>query len=220
MHIHSTAGRTRRSGRILFVALAMSALVAVASFVAGRLADWPFRTTEIDRTPAPALLQLADLAEYHAAVGEFQVLVDLEQDVRYLPAALAGQRVLYIGVGSVDAVVDFTDLADDAVRVDETGAVTVVLPAPRLEEAVLDLEQSHVAERDRGLLDRLGGLFSDNPTGEQDLQWAAAAKISDAAVSTGLAERARTNTEDMLAGLLGQLGHDDVTVAWVDPTAP
>jgi hypothetical protein len=220
MWMQTARPRARRGASVAVAALVIVGLIAVASFVAGRLFDWPFATSTVDRSPTPALLELADLAEYHAAVGEFQVLVDVEKDVRFVPEALAGERVLYIGVGSVDAVVDFTDLDDDAVRIDDDGAVTIVLSTPRLEQPVLDVEQSHVAGRDRGILDRLGGLFSDSPTGERDLQISATAKIADAAAGTGLVERAQENTEAMLGGLLGALGYDDVTVAWVDPRVP
>lgn len=202
-------------------AVIIAGLLVVATVVGVSLWGSPFETETVDRSPAPVVIELKDLAEYHAASGEFQVLVDLENDVKYVPSALAGEKVLYIGVGSVDSVVDFTNLEDDAVRIDpETGAVTVTLPVPALEDVVLDLEQSHVADRDRGLFDRIGGIFSDNPTGEQDLQVAATQKIADAAAATGLLEIAQTNTENMLRGLFGQLGHDDVTIAWYDPTTP
>ena len=202
-------------------AVVLLGLLVVAGVVGVSLWGSPFETETVDRSPAPVVIELSDLAEYHAAAGEFQVLVDLEKDVKYVPSALAGEKVLYIGVGSVDAVVDFTTLEEDAVRIDpDTGAVTVTLPEPTLEDVVLDIEQSHVADRDRGLFDRIGGLFSDNPTGEQDLQVAASEKIADAAAASGLQERARTNTESMLTGLFAQLGHDDVTIAWFDPTVP
>ena len=45
--------------------------------------------------------------------------------------------------------------------------------------------------RDRGLLNRIGGVFSDNPTSEHDLELAAGAKIAAAADATDLRERAR-----------------------------
>jgi hypothetical protein len=225
MEIMSSRNSTVRdrgsSGIVTLVgaAVIIGGLLVVAAVVGVSLWGTPFETTTIDRTQPPVLIELTDLAEYHAASGEFQVLVDLEKDVQYLPAALAGEKVLYIGVGSVDAVVDFTSLEEDAVRIDpDTGAVTVTLPAPTLEDVVLDIEQSRVADRDRGLFDRIGGLFSDNPTGEQDLQIAAAEKIADAAAASGITDLARANTESMLRGLFGQLGHDDVTIAWFDPT--
>lgn len=206
---------------LVATAVVVLGLLIVAGVVGVSLWGSPFQTETVDRSPAPVVIELKDLAEYHAAAGDYQVLVDLEKDVQYLPAALAGEKVLYIGVGSVDAVVDFSSLEDDAVRIDEeTGAVTVTLPEPQLEDVVLDVEQSHVAERDRGLFDRIGGLFSDNPTGEQDLQIAASQKIADAAAASRLTDRAKENTESMLTGLFAQLGHTDVTIAWFDPTAP
>jgi hypothetical protein len=225
MGIMPSRHRTHRdqgsSGIVTLVgaAVIIGGLLVVAGVVGVSLWGTPFETTTIDRTQPPVLIELADLAEYHAASGEFQVIVDLETDVQYLPAALAGEKVLYIGVGSVDAVVDFTSLEEDAVSIDsDTGAVTVTLPAPTLEDVVLDIEQSRVADRDRGLFDRIGGLFSDNPTGEQDLQLAATAKIADAAAASGIIDLAQANTESMLRGLFGQLGHDDVTITWYDPT--
>src|SRR5687767_11677942 len=65
--------------------LGVAALVAVALFAgAGKLGSFlpdlpnPFRSETVDRTQ-PALLQsLADLSEYHAATGNFQVIVDTE----------------------------------------------------------------------------------------------------------------------------------------------
>ena len=46
---------------------------------------------------------------------------------------------------------------------------------------MLDHEQSHVMNRDRGLLNRLGGIFNDNPTSEASLYKAAMDKMADAA---------------------------------------
>jgi hypothetical protein len=47
---------------------------------------------------------------------------------------------------------------------------------------------------------------------------AATAKIADAAAASGIIDLAQANTESMLRGLFGQLGHDDVTITWYDPT--
>lgn len=222
---HETSTHRDRGGAgiptLIGTAVIILGLVVLAGVVGVSLWGSPFETETVDRSQPPVVIELKDLAEFHAAAGDYQVLVDLEKDVKYVPAALAGEKVLYIGVGSVDAVVDFTALEEDAVRIDpETGAVTVTLPEPQLEDVVLNVEESHVADRDRGLFDRIAGVFSDNPTGEQDLQVAATQKIADAAAASGLTDMAKTNTEAMLSGMFAQLGHTDVTVAWYDPTAP
>ena len=45
----------------------------------------------------------------------------------------------------------------------------VTLGPIRLSDPSIDVEVSHVMNRDRGLLDRVGGVFSDSPTSEADL---------------------------------------------------
>src|SRR5688572_13083371 len=69
------------------------------------LPDWgnPFRTEEVDRTGPAVLKALADLHEYRAATGSYQVMIDVEQDAKYFPSFLKGQRTLFLAQGSVDA---------------------------------------------------------------------------------------------------------------------
>lgn len=176
----------------------------------------PFGSEEADRTGPAVLEALQDVSRYEAATGEFQVTVDVEEDARFLPDFVRGQRTLFLAQGTVDASVDFATIDEGAVEVADDGSVTVTLPEAVLSEARIDPEESRVLDRDRGVLDRIGSAFSDSPTGERELQILAEQRLEDAAAEAGLRERAQENTEAMLQGLLGSLGYDDVRVVF-DP---
>jgi hypothetical protein len=180
----------------------------------------PFSSRTVDRTQ-PALLQaMEDLSNYEAAAGNFQVLVDTEKDAKFLPSFIRGERTVYSAAGTVDASVDFSSLDAQSVVVSEDRrSVTISLPPPTLSDPHLDLDQSQVVSRDRGLLDRLGSVFSDTPTGERELQLAAQEKMKAAAAASDLSARAETNTRKMLESLLGNLGFTSVTVSFVPSPA-
>jgi Protein of unknown function (DUF4230) len=204
------AGSRRRSRLVPVLLLVLVGLVAALLL---RWPGLPFGTDTVDRSTTPLLTSLADLEEYHAATGSFQVVVDLEKDTRWVPSLLSGERTTFLATGSVDAVVDFTGLDGSAVEVSEDGtSVVFTLPRARLDEADVDLEESRVLTRDRGLLDRVGGLFSDNPTGEREVAALAEDKLDAAAAASDLRETAEENTRDMLTGLARSLGYSDVEV--------
>lgn len=198
-------------------------LAVAASIVGLDLLHNPISTETVDHSPPPILTELRDLAEFHAARASFEVVVDQEQDVNLVPQFLAGERVQFVAVGSVDAVVDFTGLTADSIVVDEASdggpfGVTITLPAATLDEPQIDPDLSHVMNRDRGLVNRLGGALVDNPTSEHDLLLAASAKMSAAAARTEIVEQAQSSTVAMLTGMLRALGYDRVTVVWDAPT--
>ncbi|MBT1089946.1 DUF4230 domain-containing protein [Streptomyces chartreusis] len=203
-------------------AKAVSALVLVlVVFFAGiRLSVLPglkdlFGTETNDRS-GPALLQsIQDMSRYDAASGNFQIVVDLEKDAKFLPDAIRGTRTLYVGAGTVDAYVDLGKVgADDVTVNDDRTSATLRLPHAALGEPSLDPDRSYAVSKQRGLLDRLGDLFSDNPNSEQAVQKLAVRHIGDAAKESGLTRRAETNTTDMLQGLLHSLGFKEVKVTY------
>ena len=174
-----------------------------------------FGTETHDRS-GPALLEsIQDISRYDAASGNFQVVVDLEKDTKYLPDAIRGTRTLYVGAGTVDAYVDLGKVGDNDVKVDEDRtSATINLPHAQLGKPALDTEHSYAVSKQRGLLDRLGDVFSDNPNGEQAVQRLAVKHIGDAAKDSKLTDRAEANTTDMLEGLLTSLGFKEVKVTY------
>ncbi|MFI2376859.1 DUF4230 domain-containing protein [Streptomyces sp. NPDC018964] len=174
--------------------------------------------TETEDHSGPALLEsVQDISRYDAASGNFQVVVDLEKDAKFLPDALRGSRTLYVGAGTVDAYVDLGELDEDDVRVDDDRtSATLRLPHARLDRPALDPERSYAVSKQRGLFDRLGDLFSDNPGSEQAVQKLAVRHIGDAAEESGLIARAEANTTEMLEGLLRSLGFEKVRVDYGD----
>jgi hypothetical protein len=208
-------GRSVVGRRLLTIGLVLLGGVLVVLLLLGRLVSGfdPFNRQTVDRTQPAVLLALRDLARYHAATGEFQVIVDTEDTVRNLPRQIAGERTLFVAMGTVDAAVDLSGLGEDAVTVDDARErVTVRLPGAQLTEARVDPDRSYVFSRERGLLDRLAGLFSDVPTSERELYRIAERRLEQAAADSGLVDLANRNTEAMLRSLLTSLGFTDVTV--------
>src|SRR5215218_1599383 len=199
----------RRRSQVRLVAgimLALVLVVAAAGLTGLRL--WPslpnpFATRRVDRSPPVLLKAIEDLAVYKAAKGNFQVVVDVEESTRGIPLALKGERTLFVAGGSVDAEVDFSAIGEGAIKVSPDGErVEITLPRARLTQARVDPAQSRVFSRERGLLDRLGSVLSDNPTSERELY---------------LLAQAEENTRAMLESMLRSLGYRDVTVTFRDP---
>ncbi|MEU7853641.1 DUF4230 domain-containing protein [Nonomuraea sp. NPDC049141] len=195
-------------------------VVAVLLVVGGRLAwTWlnPFGEQTIDRSQPVLLQSIKDLSRFEAATGNFQVVVDLEKDARFLPDAVKGTRTLFVGAGNVDAYVDFSAMGANGVTVskDRTEA-TIRLPRAQLEKPNLDNRRSYVFAQQRGLLDRVQGFLSSSPNDQRELYVLAETKIAEAAASSDLRARADTNTKAMLEGMLKSLGFAKVTVKFAD----
>ena len=120
-------------------------------------------TQTIDRSPDALLLSVRDIADYHAATGTYQVLVDVEHENPRLPSLLDSERSTLFATGSVDARVDFSRLGSGAITTSPDGKqATIHLPAPTLAPAVLDPAQTRVVGRQRGLIwSRVAGDIMD-----------------------------------------------------------
>ncbi|HUQ40342.1 MAG TPA: DUF4230 domain-containing protein [Acidimicrobiales bacterium] len=172
----------------------------------------PFSSHTVDRSGPAVLHALEDVSLYNAATANYSVIIDSEKDTRWVPSVISGERAVFVAAGSVPASVDFSALgADNVVVTDER--VVVSLPAVRLGQARIDPGASRVVSRDRGLLNRLGSVFSDTPTSEKPLYLEAQRRLSAAAkADPALSSRARANTTRMLRELLAPLGFTQVQV--------
>jgi hypothetical protein len=206
----------RGGGFTLFLAaIGITAVFLLAGKMFGFL---DFGSTEIDRSQPPLLVQLSDLAEYRAATSNFELVIDLENDVKFLPDLVAGERSVMVAAGSVDAKVDFRQLTEQNIIVSpDRKQVTVHLPAPEIADPRVDNERTEVVSRQRGVFTRIGGVFSDQPINDQKLYVLAEQKLRAAAQESKLRELAEKNTRSMLETFLRSLGFEQMTIVFDPP---
>lgn len=222
MNTHVTMSRTPWWAR---AAIALAALLVLVLLL-GRfhllpgLPD-PFAERTNDRSGPVLLKSIQDMNRYEGASGNFEVVVDLQKDAKYLPDIVHGERTLYVGAGSVDAYVDLGSVGTGAVEVsDDRRSAVIRLPHAALERTSLDPEHSYVVSQQRGFFDRVGDFFGSDTGNAQKLGILAAQKIQDAAKQTRLAARAEANTRSMLQGMLTSLGFTHVDVRFGPAAQP
>src|SRR5262245_61251560 len=198
---HTAGGPERPSGgfgrRLLMLAGTIGLIVALI-FGLKAVDLWPnlrnpFATKTTDRSGPVLLKSIQDLSHYVAAEGNFQVLVDLQENKRFIPDIIFNERTLFVGAGSVDAYVDFSGIGQGAIVESTYGKpVQLRLPAPVLDTPSLDVDHSYVFAQERGLVNRVGDLFSGDPNRQQQLYQLAEQKIAQAAQDSELLQRAET----------------------------
>jgi hypothetical protein len=214
----------RRSGwRGLFWLTGVIALIAVLLLGLRGIGLWPnfgnpFAEQTTDRSQPVLLKSIQDLSRFTAASGNFEVVIDVQQNRRFIPDIIFNERTLFVAAGSVDAYVDFAKLTEEGLTVDQTAkTVAVKLPAPQLEPPRIDNDRSYVFAEQRGIVNRIGELFGGDPNRMQQILQLAEQKIGDAARASGLTDRAQENTRKMLEGMLKALGFTTVTITFAAP---
>jgi len=196
--------------------LAVIVVLVLLGWVKSWLPDWgnPFTERTVDRSRPAVLKAVSNLGEYHGSSGHFEVVVDLEQDTRFVPSFLKGERDLFVAVGSVDGIVDFDQLDTKDVTVSRDRRTAVIhLPHARFGEVRVDPKRSYVYSRRRGILDRIGSAFGTDANNDRKLYILSERKLRKAAGDhSGILRRAEGNTRGMLRGMLGSLGFTTIRV--------
>jgi hypothetical protein len=218
-------GRRRSPGflRVFVVVGVLAVLLAGVGVVSG-WPSWlpqignPFSEQTTDRSQPAVLKSIQDLSRFTAASGNFEVVIDLERDRRFIPDIILSERTLFVAAGTVDAHVEFGGLTEGALVVDEAAdSVEVTLPAAQLEPPNLDHERSYVFAEQRGVVNRFQDFFGGDGDRQQQVLQLAEQRIADAAAVSGLIERAQENTQAMLTGMLRALGFEVVSVTFASP---
>lgn len=201
---------TRFASLVIAFALVVIAGVAVAGFLGIKS---PFRTSTIDRSQPALLKSIQDISQFHAAVGSFEVVLDIEEDVNWVPDFIAGERSLFVAAGTVDAYVDFSGLAKGDLTLSEDGkSVEIRLPEAQLDKPNLDQDRTYLFSQERGVINRLDDALSTQD--QQELYQLAEKKLVAAAEDSELVERADANTRAMLIGMFNAL---DIEVTFTGP---
>jgi hypothetical protein len=215
----------RGRGPVWLLAAVSVVVILLLGFAAiGMGRDWlpslsnPFAEQTTDRSQPVLLKSIQDLSRFTSASGEFQVVIDVDRNRRFIPDVILGERTLFVAAGTVDAYVEFGGLAEDALVVDDAlNAVSITLPAAELAPPNIDHERSYVFAQQRGVANRIGDLFGNDPDQHQQILRLAERRIAEAAEASELRERAADNTRRMLEGMLSSLGFETVTVSFVSP---
>ena len=215
--------RRSRIGRAIGLAVALAAALIAVVLVLSTVHLLPqfrnpFAETTIDRSSPAVLKSISSLSRYEAASGSFQVVVNLDRHVSWLPSFIEGTQTLFVGQGTDIAFVDFSQLRGGAIKVSrDRRSVTILVPPARLEPAVLNVRHSYVFAQQQGLLTRIGNFFSGNPNSQHQVYVVAQRKIQNAARQSALLAQAQRNTRAMLTGLLTSLGFNSITVTFTPP---
>ena len=112
---------------------------------------------------------------------------------------LFGDKILFVGHGTVIAGIDMDKLRPEHMRY-ENGVLTVNLPPAEIFIATLDNEKSYVYNRDTGLLTK------PDPNLETLVRQRAEEEILKAALEDGILEQAQINAEAYLIKFFATLG--------------
>ena len=113
--------------------------------------------------------------------------------------AFFGDKILFVGHGTVIAGIDMEKLTPENMRY-ENGVLTVKLPPAEIFIAALDNEKSYVYDRETGL------LTQPDPNLETLVRQKAEEEILKAALEDGILEQAQVNAEAYLLKFFAVLG--------------
>lgn len=114
-------------------------------------------------------------------------------------ATFFGDKILFVGHGTVIAGIDMEKLAPENMRY-ENGVLSVQLPPAEIFIATLDNEKSYVYDRDTGLLTK------PDPNLETLVRQRAEEEIRKAALEDGILNQAQINAEAYLYKFFSALG--------------
>ncbi len=163
----------------------------------------------------PPVERLQALSQLTTTRFNYSHIVTSEVEMPGILSGLYGQGLAYVAVGHINAGIDVSQIsAEDIVYDEERNLLTVMLPAPTLQDCFLDEAQSYVVTRSTGLFAQPSIAL------ESSARRFAIQQYRDMALEDGILEEARTQSIQVMEEFLASVVGDAVLVVEVEPIDP
>lgn len=156
------------------------------------------------------LVAVRNLARLESVSFHMERVIDFKNSQSHLFGLVrADDAILLVAAGDVVAGIDLTKLRDGDVTIDPTTRhAHLTLPPPELLTVRLDNQRTYVHSRKTDMFAQRQFEL------ETRARQAAEESIRDAALSSGILDRARVNAGQTLSALVRSLGYDTVEFTW------
>ena len=202
----------RGASLVLLVVIVACVGGAVASWVGSLLREPEPTETLVVRPTADVVVAMRDLARLESSSYHVERVIDLSSEQQRFGGLLrAEDSILLIAAADVVAGVDLAQMQDgDVVIEPEARRATITLPPVEILSARLDNDRTYVHRRDTDLLARRRDSL------ETDARREAERTLRQAAIDSGILDRAERNAERTVEALVRSLGYDHVDVRFRD----
>ena len=198
-----------------------TALASLAILVAGvligtlRLSSPPAEQSAVVRASPSIIVAVRDLARLEGASMHVERVIDLKsQQSRFFGLVAAEDALLLVAAGDVSAGVDLSRVRPEDIDVDHAArSVVIRLPAASVSPPRIDNDRTYVHTRKTDLLARR------QETLETQARQEAERSLLEAALGSGLRQRAERNVAKTLEGLGLALGYREVDVVFQERPA-
>jgi hypothetical protein len=185
---------------ILLIAAVVIAMLYMILSAPSRLAESALRAATEKRESrddlADLVIRVRGLARLETVTMRVMHVGRIRQSYGFVPDQLAGDEITFLAVGDVVAGINLAVITRQDVRVDRDGTLVMRLPASEIFMTRLDNRESHILNRDTGLLRRA------DPGLETKVRQFGEASIRAEAMRKGILPIANQNAEARLADFL------------------
>ena len=144
----------------------------------------------------------------------FSTIVTVESDMPDWLKTLYGQKQVMVAVGYITAGVDMTKAKAENAPNGE--GISLTLPAPTLQDCILDEGKTYIAALDKGI------FAPTNPTLDQDTRRFAVQQLRQSAVNGDILTQAQTQAQTAITDFVTLVGVPNVQVNFqpADPNTP
>ncbi len=204
------AESSKRAGSIIIAAI----LLAGVLFIGANIAGWsPFGGDPYTQVGPTVVESVRDVAKLTTVEMVEYTTVEKGNDFGWLNWA-RGDRIFLFAVARIGAGVDMEQMTTLSFEVDEeSGRVSVELPASEIIFVEVDSEATQVYDRDTGLFTRGDAQL------ESDARQVAEEVLLGAAIEHGILDRATTNAKETISSFLMGVGYTEVIFVDAAPTS-
>jgi hypothetical protein len=165
-------------------------------------------------TATTLLNKIQSLSSLTTTRYTFSTIVTTESDMPDFLKALYGQKQVMVAVGYITAGIDMKQATASDIQNGES--LTLTLPAPTLQDCILDEGKTYIAALDKGI------FAPTNPTLDQDSRRFAVQQLRQAAVNGEILTEAQTQAQVAITDFVNLVGVPNVQInfAPADPNTP
>ena len=203
--------------RILSIILTLTVIVAVilATLYISSQCILPGTCTNKTSFNATTILnKIQALSALTTTRYSFSTIITTETDMPDWLKTLYGQKQVMVAVGYITAGIDMTKAKASDVQIGESIALT--LPAPTLQDCILDEGKTYIAALEKGL------FAPTNPTIDQQSRQFAIQQLRQSAINGDILTEAQTQAQTAITNFVELVGVNNIqiTFAPADPNTP